>query len=58
VIKGEVPEKIKGYTRFQIHTVFSPLVAKNGGDYKLTAIINNDKKRKQEIVFTIKKRDD
>ena len=58
VIKGEVPKKIKGYARFQIHTVFSPFVAKNGGDYKLTAIINNDKKRKQETVFIIKKRDD
>ena len=57
VIEGEVPGKIKGYARFQIHAVFSPLAAKNEGDYKLTAIVNNDKKRKQEIVFSIKKRD-
>jgi hypothetical protein len=55
VIKVGVAEKIKGYVRFQIHAVFSPLVVKNEGDYKLIAIVNKDKKRKQEIVFAIKK---
>lgn len=58
MIKSGVPEKVIGYARFQIHATFSPLVAKNEGDYKLIAIVNNDKKRKQEIVFTIKKSGD
>lgn len=58
IIKGGTPEQIKDYARFQIHAVFSPLIVEKEGDYKLTVIVNNDKKRKQEVVFTVKKSGD
>ena len=55
LVEGEAPEKIEGYARFQINAAFSPLIAKDKGDYKLAIVINKDKKKKKEIIFSIKK---
>jgi len=53
-LNGTAPKEVKGYIKFQMFALFTPLVAEKEGLYKLVITINNDDKSKQEIGFTIK----
>jgi hypothetical protein len=53
-IMGVAPKNIKGYAGFQIHAVYSPLKVEKEGEYKLTIMVNDDKKGKKESKFAIK----
>ena len=56
-INGSVPGKLKGNITFHLFAIFSPLVIKQEGSYKLVITINEDIGMKREVEFVIKKPD-
>ncbi|MBE9580134.1 MAG: hypothetical protein IMF18_00765 [Proteobacteria bacterium] len=57
-INGELPGESKGYINFMVFALFSPLKVEKNGKYKLLITINNDKKNRNEIEFSIKLTDE
>jgi uncharacterized protein DUF6941 len=51
-INGTVPVEIKGYVRFRLLAIFSPLKIETQGDYKIVIIINE--KKSVESLVSIK----
>ncbi len=56
-INGSVPGEHKGNINFHLFAIFSPLIIKQEGSYKLAITINDDVGMKREVEFFIKKPD-
>ncbi len=55
-INGIVPGELKDVITFHMFAIFSPLVIKQEGSYKLVITINEDIRMKREVEFVISKK--